>query len=122
MVEVGLKRRSEVRLTIATQCIRAEIKSNPKQRRRPRTEASRRTELKLDFSIAKDWRADELLDAFDQVSRGDSAPDGGKDEAQGCANISVVIYLQNLQGSPKTLNQRIELLSIVERVDFEPHG
>ena len=96
MVEVGLKRCSEVRLGIATQCIRAQIKPDPKQRGGPRTEASRRTELKLDFSIAKDWRSDELLDAFDQVSRGDSVPNGGKDEAQGGANISVVIYLQNL--------------------------
>src|SRR5262245_28672089 len=119
MRKAAFKCRSQISLGVATQGIGAEIKCDSQQRGCSGAQSSRRADLNLNLPIAKNRRADELLDAFNQLSCRGGAPNRREHEAQGCTNISEMVDVQNPRGSPKPLNQIVEFLAIVQAMNFE---
>src|SRR5262249_343932 len=119
MGEAAFERRSEISLGVATQRVGAGIERDSQQRRRSRADSSWRADWKLDRPLAEHGRVEEGVDGFDQLSCGGCGRDRRKHEAQGRANISEMVDVQDVRGAPKPLNQVVEFLTVVETVNFE---
>ena len=62
-----------------------------------------------------------MLDAFDELNGRGGTCYRGQHKTQRCARVFVVVDLQNLTGSTEPFNQCIEVLPVVETVNFEPN-
>src|SRR5689334_11855332 len=119
MIEARFERCPQVGLRVAAQRIGPEIECDPQQGGRSRAEPPRRTELELNLPVGEDWRANVLLDAFDEMDRGSRTPDRRQHQAQRRASIFEIVDLQNSRCSSKPFNQVFELFTIVQTMNFE---
>jgi len=76
----------------------------------------------LNVPVVKNWRSDASLKPFDKVNRGVGVSNGRHHQTQRCASILVIVDLKNVSGAAEGRDQLIELLPIIQTVDFEPNG